>query len=251
MSSVAASVPHSSTFCSGNRREVTTAEQPPLSVRSDGKAIEIRPRSNTAAGVLKHMGRKRSQDVKRSRKASLVYPSFLYESFVSGARESFVSANSLGEKAVWSDGQSELDEGSLQYIDETEEVDETDEGIGSLGCIFSLWNTMVGSTIIVLPYGFHEAGPIVGSLIAALAAGCSLFTAVGCHVGCCVLTHTRRRALTRQGAVAANDCQHWHWLPRLRCYMRREVGTMGEAPRYHSVSGGLLRRTDRLSNYDD
>ena len=39
--------------------------------------------------------------------------------------------------------------------------DEND-GVSSVGFIFSLWNTMVGSTILVLPYGFADCGPLGG-----------------------------------------------------------------------------------------
>lgn len=57
-------------------------------------------------------------------------------------------------------------------------VFDASEGLGSLGAIFSLWNTMVGSTVLFLPYGFQQAGPFVGMLVASLSAGCSLFTAI-------------------------------------------------------------------------
>ena len=150
---------------------------PPITSRSD---TGVRQRANTHMHLRP---RKRSYDIpKVDSKLNLVFPFPMYESFI---RDSIASARE-DDKSLRSN--SELDEGSLDlYSDEDEEGDQErvvderfGEGIGSLGCIFSLWNTMVGSTIIVLPYGFHEAGPILGAFIAALAAGCSLFTAVSC-----------------------------------------------------------------------
>lgn len=92
--------------------------------------------------------------------SSFVFPAPMFGSFVGEDPNPFYGP----------DHESALDE--LQWDAET-------QGVGSVGFVFSLWNTMVGSTILVLPYGFAECGPVGGAVVAATTAGLSLFTALG------------------------------------------------------------------------
>ena len=47
---------------------------------------------------------------------------------------------------------------------------------GSLGIIFTIWNTMMGSTLLVMPYVFQESGWLLGAAICAFCAMVSQYT---------------------------------------------------------------------------
>ena len=51
---------------------------------------------------------------------------------------------------------------------------------GSAGLVFSLWNTMMGSTLLVMPYAFYEAGWLLGLILCII-----------CAFASCALNHAR------------------------------------------------------------
>ena len=56
------------------------------------------------------------------------------------------------------------------------EVGDGSQKAGSVGMIFSLWNTMMGSTLLVMPYTFNEAGWLFALLLSMLGACIAQFS---------------------------------------------------------------------------
>jgi len=55
-------------------------------------------------------------------------------------------------------------------------IDKDSGRAGSAGLIFSLWNTMMGSTLLVMPYAFYEAGWLLGTILCIICAVASYIT---------------------------------------------------------------------------
>ena len=91
------------------------------------------------------------------------------------------------------------------------------KGSGSAALVFVLWNTMMGSTLLVMPSCFRESGWLLGLVLAVLCAGVSQYT---CGV---VLLHGMRLP-DPQAEVA--DLAHAQ--VGARCARRRLLQCLGD-----------------------
>jgi sodium-coupled neutral amino acid transporter 9 len=107
-----------------------------------------------------------------------------------------------------SDSSSVVEYGTTSIQDKTEtehllHVDTTEKNVpqaGSLSTIFSIWNTMVGSTLLAMPWGFRQSG---------IALGCIVFFLVGIisYYTCTLITRHAKLHRHRMKIESTNSPQ--------------------------------------------
>ena len=105
---------------------------------------------------------------------------------------------------------------------------------GSVGIIFTLWNTMMGSTLLVMPYTFQQAGWL-------LALALSLFCAIFSHFTCALILKYSEGLMADPSAEFA-DLAHLHFgaVGRLLAFLTGNVVVLGAAVAMHGYTATVL-----------
>jgi len=115
----------------------------------------------------------------------------------------------------------------------------TQEGghkVSSIGIIFTLWNTMMGSTLLVMPYTFQQAGWLLALVLSMLCAVIAQFT---CGL---ILTYAEGMMADPSAEFADLARLHFGQLGRLLAFLTGNVVVMGAAVAMHGYSANVLEQ---------
>ena len=105
---------------------------------------------------------------------------------------------------------------------------------GSLGIVFTLWNTMMGSTLLVMPYTFQQAGWLLALILSIACAVISQFT--------CGLILDYAGPMMHDPSAEFADLAHHHYgeLGRLLAFLTGNLVVMGAAVAMHGYMSTVL-----------
>lgn len=105
---------------------------------------------------------------------------------------------------------------------------------GSAGIIFTLWNTMMGSTLLVMPYTFQQAGWLLAMVL-------SILCAIISHYTCALILRYAQGMMADPSAEFA-DLAHAHFgeVGRLLAFLTGNVVVLGAAVAMHGYTATVL-----------
>jgi hypothetical protein len=111
----------------------------------------------------------------------------------------------------------------------------------SAGIIFTLWNTMMGSTLLVMPYTFQQAGWLLALVLSVV---CAVVSQGTCSL---ILQYAEGMMITDPSAEFADLAQqHFGQVGRLLAFLTGNIVVLGAAVAMHGYMATVLSQLIRL-----